>query len=362
MLTKTFVEKENKTVNMAFETLRKKWTNFLGLMRMARIIGLWKFCCFFFSMLWHRPKNQVFYYKGKPIPVVGPRSVARYEKLIGEDLANFQTRDDDVFVVAFPKSGHHWSYDIINMLLKGELVLDNVVKEAYFVEFLLPAADGMSAFDRLPSPRMIYTHFHADALPREIFAKKRKVVRLIRNPKDVAVSAFHHRSAMDESLCHKMTWDEFIEEMMDVFEGKRVSDDIFLRKGGDWFTYELDCEEKLNHIDHSIVLYYEDLKEDMLPQLKRLATFLGREYDDWFLEKIAEKTNLDYVKKHKNLGMHDVLVKPGTSLYRKGVIGDWRNHFNVEQARRFDAIIESRMKGCPIMHNIRYDPRDFCRR
>merc|ERR1719334_576886 len=127
-----------------------------------------------------------------------------------------------------------------------------------------------------------------------------------------------------------------------------------MAKNADWFTYELDCEAKLNHLDHSVVLYYEDLKEDMVPQLRKLAQFLGREYDDEFLVKIAEKTNLSYVKKHKDLGMHDVLIKK-EGLYRKGVIGDWKTHFTEEQSRRFDAIILRKMNGCSIMDNIRYE-------
>ena len=57
---------------------------------------------------------------------------------------------------------------------------------------------------------------------------------------------------------------------------------------------------------------------------------------------------------HQDMSIHDAFVKGG-SLYRKGIIGDWKNHFTAEQARRFEAIIESKMKGCPIMDNIRYE-------
>ena len=292
-----------------------------------------------------------------PIPNFLATENSRYEQLIANDLADFKTRDDDVYIVAYAKSGHHWSYDFINMLLKGNFELDNRIKEAVFVEFLLPVTDGMEAFDRLPSPRTIYTHFHADALPREVFSKKRKIVRLIRNPKDVAVSAFYHRNSFTQSTNKLSQWDHYIEALMNMIEGKETHDEAFLVNKGDWFTYELDSEEKLNHLDHSLVLYYEDLKEDMIPQLKKLAKFLGKEYDDEFYVKVAAKTNLSYVKKNKDLGMHDAIVVGG-SLYRKGVIGDWKNHFSSEQAKRFDEIIERRMKGCPFMENIRYEPMD----
>lgn len=337
---------------MVIATLSKAWTRFMGMFRYARILGFWNFIRFSLINFWYRPKFCSIEYKGMPIPVVGHQKPGDFIKLLEEDLANFKTRDEDVFVVAFAKSGHHWSYDFINMLLKGNFALDKIGKAAFFLEFLLPAANGMEPFDRLASPRVIYTHYHADALPREMFAKKRKIVRLIRNPKDVAVSAYHHRNVIGKF--RPLTWDLFIEELMDAIEGKVVSNDVFMKNKSDWFTYELDCEEKMNNLDHSIVIYYEDLKEDMVPQLKRLAKFLGREYDDSFLEEVAKRTQMSYIKKNKDMSMHDAFVKGG-SLYRKGIIGDWKNHFTEEQAKRFDAIIESKMKDCPMMENIRYE-------
>merc|ERR1719289_510481 len=149
---------------------------------------------------------------------MGYQGPEAFTKLLDEDLADFKTRDDDVYVVAFPKSGHHWSYDFINMLLKGNLELDKIGKSAFFLEFLLPTANGMGPLDRLASPRVVYTHYHADALPREVFAKRRKIVRLIRNPKDVAVSAYHHRNVIMAGKRKPMTWDQFIEELMDCIE------------------------------------------------------------------------------------------------------------------------------------------------
>lgn len=330
------------------------WRKLYGLWRLACIVGLWNFIKNFIMSLIYRQRIQFFNFKGMPIPIVG-FDVYSYRKLLENDVASFETRPDDVFVVAFGKSGHHWSYDFINMLLNGNLVLDNIVKEAFFMEFIIPASHGMGPFDRLESPRMIFTHFHADALPRQVMEKKRKIVRLIRNPKDVAVSAYHHRRAMSPHMMDNMEWNDFIDELMDVVEGKRDSDEPFFANKTDWFTYELDCETKLNNLDHSIVLHYEDLKENMLPELRKLARFLGKDYDDEFLKKIVERTELDYVKKNKDLGMHDVLMRKGT-LYRKGVIGDWKNHFSAEQNRRFDSIIAAKMKGCPIMENIRYEP------
>lgn len=339
---------------MTFSGLAKAWSGLMGMIRFARILGYLNFVRFFLKQFWYRPKFFFVDYKGMPVPAIGCNNPNDFVKLLDEDLANFKTRDEDVYVVAFAKSGHHWSYDIINMLLKGNFVLDKIGKEAFFLEFLLPAANGMEPFDRLPSPRVIYTHYHADALPTEVFTKKRKIVRLIRNPKDVAVSGFHHRNSMAKKNLRPMVWDEFIEQLMDSIEGIREFDEPFFKKGSDWFTYELDCEHKMNHLSHAIVIHYEDLKEDTVTELKRLAKFFDREYEDSFLEEVAIRTNMSYIKKNRDMSTHDAFTKGG-SLYRKGIIGDWKNHFTLEQAKRFDAIIETKMNGCPLMQNIRFE-------
>ena len=89
----------------------------------------------------------------------------------------------------------------------------------------------------------------------------------------------------------------------------------------------------------------------MLPQLRELARFLGREYNEEFLVEIAAKTELDYVKKNKDLGK-----KRG--LYRKGEIGDWKNHFTEDQSRRFDDIFKRKMRNCSLVGNIRFEPQN----
>ena len=43
----------------------------------------------------------------------------------------------------------------------------------------------------LPSPRLLYTHIVASSLPKQIVNKNVKILHILRNPKDIAVSAYH---------------------------------------------------------------------------------------------------------------------------------------------------------------------------
>ena len=66
-----------------------------------------------------------------------------------------------------------------------------------------------------PSPRIVSTHMHPGLIPRDTFINKRKVIMACRNPKDVAVSLFHHLSkdnTIGDSL--NISWNCFVENWM----------------------------------------------------------------------------------------------------------------------------------------------------
>ena len=82
-------------------------------------------------------------------------SESQFRRLIDDFRANFKTRDDDVFVVSYAKSGSHWAYDFINMLLRGNLELDNVLKESLLLEMLLPT-EGTSKSNPILNIQCLY--------------------------------------------------------------------------------------------------------------------------------------------------------------------------------------------------------------
>ena len=34
-------------------------------------------------------------------------------------ISNFEPREDDVFVLSYPKSGHHWSHEFLTRIMSG---------------------------------------------------------------------------------------------------------------------------------------------------------------------------------------------------------------------------------------------------
>lgn len=107
-------------------------------------------------------------------------------------------------------TGTHWVWEIITMLLKGKAEYHPLTREHVFLDLV----DNLSSLDTLPSPRVFNTHMSYRWLPREHFKAGRKVVNIIRNPKDVAVSWYCHWHSSNELGCGSISWAEFFEEIV----------------------------------------------------------------------------------------------------------------------------------------------------
>ena len=101
-------------------------------------------------------------------------------------------------------------------------------------------------------------------------------------------------------------------------------------------------------------LKYEDLKDDLSGSVKAIAQFVGYSLDDATIDKIAKQCTFESMKDDP-LATPDSLsfdsVPNSTPFMRKGVIGDWKNHFSDEQSARLDAEYAKRMSGTGLVFN-----------
>lgn len=71
---------------------------------------------------------------------------------------------------------------------------------------------SLNELDKLQSPRILNTHLMPSGLPPAIFNGSKMVVP-IRNPKDTAVSMFHHLTAETKGTNLRCDWDTFINKV-----------------------------------------------------------------------------------------------------------------------------------------------------
>ncbi|KAL3871417.1 hypothetical protein ACJMK2_039416 [Sinanodonta woodiana] len=247
--------------------------------------------------------------------------------------ANAKARPDDIILCNYPKSGCHWMWEVIKMILQGSATTIPDFKENHMIELI--TANAMAV---IPSPRVINTHMKFAQLPRDMIEKRCKIVLILRNPKDVAVSFYHHHIGLVNLYQYEGKWENYLS----LFNNGKVDWGSFYDYVHSW---EKTIHENPTHPIH--VVYYEDMKADSAAEVRRLANFMGVSLSDDLIEAIAEKCSFQNMVKDK-MGLEDekwrkVWRDEKPRMYRKGEVGDWKNWFTVAQNEEFDRIYAERM-------------------
>ena len=82
-------------------------------------------------------------------------------------------------------TGNHWLNEIIPRLLENSLEADQ-----HLITDLVMEYGDIEAIKQRPSPRLMTSHLPYRNVPKKHLADGGKFIHIIRNPKDVALSAF----------------------------------------------------------------------------------------------------------------------------------------------------------------------------
>lgn len=153
-----------------------------------------------------------------------------------------------------------------------------------------------------------------------------KFIHIIRDPRDVATSAWFHFGQHD-----RRPFEEYIKHFMTEVWPVNVGN---ARQHG----------PKLGPSRY-VELRYEDLRQDEHGNARRLLEFLSVEADDGVVAACVEAASFKKLSGGRAPGQKD-----NKSFFRSGTSGDWRNHIPVELAERCCATIAPLMTACG------YDP------
>ncbi|XP_050042798.1 sulfotransferase 1C2-like [Dermacentor andersoni] len=277
---------------------------------------------------------------------------------------SYKPLDGDVFVVSYPKCGTTWMQYIVYGIFRNGVPPANLMEFMNMAPFL--ELVGAEVAQTMPRPNAVKTHLPFNKQP---YSANAKYVYITRNPYDCCVSFYYHTRNIPMYLFEDGTFDQFF----DMFVEGKVD-------YGDYFDHLLSWYE---HRGDSNVLFitYEDLKKDTRGWVLKIADFLGKEYGDKLrqspdiFERIMATTSVDSMKKInaemnnwiKDLasvpletlpeGMKSLVEAMGNLLdkpikgdfVRKGIVGDWRNHFSPEQVSRMKERIALKTAGSDVM-------------
>jgi len=270
---------------------------------------------------------------------------------LAKSIYNLEPRDNDIWVVTFPKSGTTWMQTIVGNILHPDSEASHEFDRWFFLEFhgIIPnmmeqahemikknSTPGftpkapMASFNDLVAAegrRLIKSHLPLSMLPPGVL-KKNKVIYVARNPQDACVSFYHH---------HKHMYVHDFQGDFESFFNYSIKDQVLYSH----FWPHVKEAWSVRDDPNMLFMFYEDMKEDLSGSIRKLASFLNQEMTDSQVESLHQKTCFDGMKKSASTIEHEkglqemgLFKKEERSFIRKGIVGDWRNHFTDEMKEK----------------------------
>ncbi|KAL7150073.1 hypothetical protein ABFS83_05G084000 [Erythranthe nasuta] len=253
---------------------------------------------------------------------------------------HFKTNNSDIILSTLPKSGTTWLkalvFSIANRSIypnidQSPLLTSNPHKLVPFIEFDLYWNEENPDLTHIPSPRIFSTHIPLNALPNCILESSEcKIIYICRNPLDQFISHYY------------FVLQNFVRVPGPVLEHMLA-----------YWNAHLENPRKL------LFLKYEDLKDNIGFNVKKIAEFLGfpfslEEEEQGLIDEISRVCsfgNLKNLEVNKNGYVMDGLLK-NSSYFRKGDVGDWTNYLTPAMAERMKKLMEIKFQGSGLMFNI----------
>jgi hypothetical protein len=162
---------------------------------------------------------------------------------------------DDVFLVSYPRSGNTWLRFLVGNLIHPETPVTFANIEAIVPSIYVNRDVRLRA---LPRPRVLKSH-------EAFFGKYRKVIYILRDPRDIAVSYYHYQIKY-----RQLPPDFALEGFVPLF-----IEDNFEGLYGPWADHVMSWLAMRDTRDAFLLLRYEDLMENPERELPKVAVLLG---------------------------------------------------------------------------------------
>lgn len=185
----------------------------------------------------------------------------------------------------------------------------------------------------IPEPRVLKSHLPLSLMPPTML-EEAKVVYVARDPRDVICSYYHHNRMFREGQ-----FTGSLEQFCEAF----MNDDVIYSP---YWLHVKEAWEKRDHPNMHILLY-ENMKKDIVGELRKLDQFLGTNLTKEQLENVKRHTSFGEMQKRDNLFelegeakaalIDEEVTKKHGGFFRQGKTGDGKKRFSQEMLEKVDA-------------------------
>lgn len=248
------------------------------------------------------------------------------------------------WLASYPKSGNTWVRAQLQALTDGDAPDLNALDRSSTHD-RLDASLGLGAGDlseaeiatvlrlswclRHDSPKVTKTHRAwlpaADGFPAPWQPEGARAVCIVRDPRDVVISWAHH---LDTDLDHAAA-------IMDDGTSATPDDRLLAQPLPSWSDHVRswldDCHLPM------LLIRYEDMLDDPIHQLTRIAGFLSLDASEDDIRRAVEVTSFAHLAAAEIIGGFREATAPGRSFFRKGRSGVWRTDLPESIRQRIEA-------------------------
>ena len=290
--------------------------------------------------VWKRVSREVILFLAFLLPPERKRALERH--LRGkEEFRKLELAD--VVVVSFGKSGRTW----LRVLLSRYLQLRFGLRPSAFIGF-----DNLHR-KNAAIPRVFFTHdnylrdFTGHHDSKTDFYDK-KVVLLVRQPEDVAVSQFHQWKFRMRP--HKKGLNKYPEhdKDIDIFTFTK-DEDAGLPKVIDFMN---GWAREIPRLRQLLIVRYEDLRRDTAGQLGRVLEFMGQQPTAQELADCVAYASVENMRKLEEKSAFWLAgsrmrprdkANPESFKVRRAKVGGYRDYFDEPQIAELDTLTEARL-------------------
>ncbi len=253
---------------------------------------------------------------------------------LDELAARFVVRNDDVFIVTYPKAGTNWMRQIVHLLGHGGVQGEQTLRETVPLLEKEASQDNWAVIETTGARRYFMSHLPYGLMPRVQHSQARYIC-VARNPKDCATS-YYYFMVSREDMRLQNEWDDFFDAYM---QGQVPY--------GLWFDRTLEWWQASQQNRNILFMHYEEMQIDLAACVEKIAHFIDIPLSPTLRDSIVAQSRFDAMATNTKTNWNLQPTRNGfpAKHLRKGKVGDWQHRFTPAQNARFDALYQQRMAG-----------------